>query len=108
MLKKSLSTALITASIAMASLSVSSSALASGSFKGASGSNHQNSYNVGKAVFYRKLACKTCELSKSDVSKKTAPDIIMRLKNDSSFASKLGMDEKKALIHYLTKRFKLG
>ena len=84
-----------------------SSVYASGSFSRPSG-GLQDSYNYGKSVFYKKVACKGCPLQGERVDRQSAEELVDRFDADDSFVSGLNKRERMAVVHYLEKRYKLN
>lgn len=85
--------------------SVSAGAIASGSFSGGSGVGIQNSYNLGKSVFHKKLVCSSCVMAGQKVQAQDAKNIINKLKTDGAFLSDVKGRKRTALITYLKKRY---
>jgi hypothetical protein len=78
-------------------------ALASGS-DGTAGAEtgDAQAYNVGKMVYFQKLACAGCALSGKTLDAALARDIM-----SGKTKVMLAEDESRALVVYLTRRFKL-
>lgn len=93
---------------ATAALILSSSVMASGSFGGASGIGLQNSYNLGKTLYYRQLACEECPLGKQSLDVIGAQKLIDKLNHDENFAQGLKGIKRNAVIVYLKRRYKTG
>lgn len=85
---------------------ITTSVSASGSF--APGSvGPQGKYNVGKVVFHKKISCSSCPLSSKRLDKTSASDLIKSLQSDSTENVYLKSSEKKAVIYYLKKRYRV-
>jgi len=85
-----------------------SSANASGSFGGGGSSGAHSSYNLGKSLFHKKLICNQCPADGIQMNKKGAKDLIMNLEEQEDFASDLNAKNRKAVIAYLSRRFKVN
>jgi len=85
---------------------MATSVSASGSF--APGSvGPQGKYNVGKVVFHKKISCSACPLPSKRLDKASASDLIKSLQSDSTENVYLKSSEKKAVIYYLKKRYRV-
>jgi len=85
-----------------------SSANASGSFGGGASSGAHSNYNLGKSLFHKKLICNQCPADGIQMNKKGAKDLIMNLEEQEDFASDLNAKNRKAVIAYLSRRFKVN
>ena len=83
-------------------------AIASGSFGGGSSFSGHDSYNLGKSVFHKKLACADCPANGIKMNQLSATELINSLKMDPEFASDLSDKNRKAAIKYLSRRFKIN
>jgi hypothetical protein len=86
---------------------VSSPVLASGSYSVSGGDQANQSYNLGKSAFYRKLACSSCPLANQDIDETKAAELVKRLGDNAELAQKLSANERDAVITYLQRRYKL-
>lgn len=91
-----------------AALLLSSSVMASGSFGGPAGIGLHNSYNLGKSLYYRKLACEDCPLANQKMDVMGAKKLIDKLNEDENFAKGLKGIKRNAVIVYLQRRYKAG
>lgn len=82
-------------------------AVASGSFGPAAGSGPQGQYNLGKVVYRKKVACKSCPSPAKHLAKAQAQDLVRDLLEASGKNSYLKSKEKKAVVYYLKKRYKI-
>lgn len=98
---------LIAATTLVAATTFSSIASASGSFGPSYGANAQNPYNLGKSIYHKKLTCSSCVLSELPAGKDGAMMALDKLKTDKQVMSKLNAKQRKAVRHYLSKRYKL-
>lgn len=89
-----------------AALLLSTSVMASGSFGGGGGVGLQNTYNLGKAVFHKKMVCDDCPVKSSRLDSKGAKELINRLMADESFAQQVTGKNRQAVIVYLKRRYK--
>ena len=92
----------------IAAMVLSSTVMASGSFGGSAGIGLHNSYNLGKSLFYRKLACEDCPASAKKMDMIGAQELINKLNNDGMFAKELMGVKRQAVIIYLKRRYKAG
>jgi hypothetical protein len=90
---------------AMAASLVCSVAFASGSMSPGGGQG-ADAYNVGKAVFFKQIACGTCAYAGRGKDATDAKALLATLKSPESKA-KIDADEFGAVEAYLTKRFRL-
>ncbi|MBV1878224.1 MAG: hypothetical protein KUG79_11330 [Pseudomonadales bacterium] len=86
----------------------SANVLASGSFNPSSSASQQLSYNAGKRVFHKKIACKTCLLPGKKLNKTSATKVVEAISNGKDFMTLLSKKERMAAIYYLKKRHKLS
>mgnify|MGYP000152543274 CR=1 FL=1 len=84
------------------------SANASGSFGGGASTGAHSSYNLGKSLFHKKLICNQCPANGIKMNKKGAEKLIMDLEVNQEFASDLNEKKRKAVIAYLSRRFKVN
>lgn len=94
--------------IAAVAATLSMSAMASGSFSSGSGVGFQNTYNVGKSVFYKKVVCDDCPVEGSGFDSNKAMELINKLNDEEMFLQEVGGEERQALIYYLTRRYNAG
>ncbi|MCG8611840.1 MAG: hypothetical protein MI864_15030 [Pseudomonadales bacterium] len=87
---------------------LSSGLQASGSFSGGSASGLQNTYTLGKSVFHRKLVCSSCPLAGQELNRDSANKLIHQVEDSASVQQVLSGKERKAVIHYIQKRFPTG
>lgn len=80
-------------------------AFASGSMSPGSGQG-ADAYNVGKAVFFKQIACDTCAYAGRGKDATDAKALLAALKGTDSKV-KMDADEFGAVEAYLTKRFRL-
>jgi hypothetical protein len=92
----------------IAAMVLSSSVMASGSFGGSAGIGLHNSYNLGKSLFYKELACPDCPASAKKMDMMGAQELINKLNKDEMFAKKLMGSKREAVIVYLKRRYKAG
>lgn len=90
---------------ACAALLFSSGVVASGS-RGAGGVGSGDDYNVGKAVFYKKLACGGCPYAGRGKDAADAKQLIQELSVGRGAASGLSEEERAAAVAYLRRRFR--
>lgn len=81
---------------------------ASGSFGPSATGSFQNTYNLGKRVYFKKLACDTCPLASDSLDKKQAMMVIEQLNDSKEVMKLLSNKERSAVIHYLKKRHKIS
>ncbi len=93
------------AAVAILASGMASQSMASGSFGGGSGFGPQNAYNLGKAVFYKKLACDGCPVENTQLDSESAGELIDKLNSNQDFASEVTGKKRKAVILYLQRRF---
>ena len=105
---KRLAPAFAVLALSTTALTLSTTAVASGSFGGGSSAGFQSSYNLGKSVFYKKLGCDTCELKGASLDKSEAKNVIQKLSNDAKYVSEIKGKERKAVISYMSRRYKAG
>ncbi|GAA3929857.1 hypothetical protein [Litoribacillus peritrichatus] len=86
---------------------ISTSATASGSF-GGGGVGFQNTYNLGKSVFYKKLACDDCPVENVQMNADEAKSLINKLKTDNEFAKEVTGKQRQSVIFYIERRYKAG
>ncbi|BFM05603.1 hypothetical protein [Halioxenophilus aromaticivorans] len=87
----------------VAILGVASFAQASGSDAGASAkTGDAAAYQLGKQIFAKKFACKSCPLHKQRLNKSLAQEVLMGKPNVA-----MSEDENQALQVFLQRRFKL-
>ncbi len=96
-----------TAALFLSTSFVSSSAMASGSF-GGGGVGFQNTYNLGKSVFYKKLACDDCPVENVKMDSSEAKALIQKLNTDDQFANGLTSKQRESVIFYIERRYKAG
>lgn len=96
------------AATALLTTSVSTHVMASGSFGGGASFGHQNAYNIGKAVFYKKLICSGCPAENFEQNSASANSLVKKLKSNKEFASDVTGKKRKAVILYLERRFSLS
>ncbi len=84
-----------------------STVLASGSYSISGGDQANQSYNLGKSAFYRKLACSSCPLAGQELDKAKAAELVAQLAKASELAQKLSETERDAAGVYLKRRYKL-
>lgn len=89
-----------------AALLLSTSVMASGSFGGGGGVGLQNTYNLGKAVFHKKMVCDDCAVKSSKLDSMGAKELINKLMADKQFAQNVKGKNRKAVIVYLKRRYK--
>jgi len=82
-------------------------ALASGSFGPVAGSGPQGKYNLGKVIYRKKVACKKCPSPAKHLAKAQAQELVQDLLSASGKSSYLKSKEKKAVVYYLKKRYKI-
>ncbi len=92
----------------IAAMVLSSSVMASGSFGGSAGIGLHNSYNLGKSLFYKELACADCPASAQKMDMIGAQQLIIKLNSDQMFAKKLVGNKRQAVIVYLKRRYNAG
>lgn len=81
---------------------------ASGSYSsGAGGDLANQSYNLGKAAFYKKLICSSCPLAQPEPDAAKAAEIIQQLKTQPQVAATLSDREREAVIQFLKRRYRL-
>ena len=81
---------------------------ASGYHSSSGKSGLQNPYNMGKQVFYKKVACDSCPLPGKNLDKRSAMNVIDQLNSDKMLMQKLSGKERKAATYYLQKRHKIS
>lgn len=108
MLKLSSAKPLFFSTCIIALSTFSAASLASGTFSAGSNNNSQNAYNLGKKVFHKKLACKTCILPKKKLNQEEAQQLVSNLGTKDEFLKTLSKEELEATIIYLSKRYKLN
>ena len=86
---------------------VSSPVLASGSYSISGGDQANQSYNLGKSAFYRKLACSSCPLAGQDIDQAKAAEVVAQLGQANEWAQQLSATERDAAVVYLKRRYKL-
>ena len=92
----------------LTTLVLSPTTFASGSYStGAGGDQANQSYNLGKAAFYKKLICSSCPLAGSEPDAAKAAELVQQLPGKPEFAQKLTDSEREAVIHYLKRRYDL-
>lgn len=95
--------------VSAATLSLSAmSVMASGSFSSGGGVGFHNTYNLGKAVFYKKLACDDCPVQGSHLQRDDAKALVNKLNSDDMFLPEVSGQERRAVIFYITRRYKTG
>lgn len=104
--RRKASAAVIMAAI-LGATALSPVANASGSFGPSVGSNAQNPYNLGKHIYHKKLACSSCVLPAKKLDKESAMTVIDKLKSDKKVRSELSKRDRKAVAHYLKKRYRI-
>jgi hypothetical protein len=82
-------------------------ALASGSYGTGGGDQANQAYNLGKAVFYKKLICKTCPLAQGEPDAGKAAEIVKQLNEKPGGAGNISAAEREAAIQYLKRRYRL-
>lgn len=93
----------------LTTINLASSAFASGSYStGAGGDQANQSYNLGKAAFYKKLICSSCPLAASEPNAAKAAELVQQLAGKPEFAQRLTDSEREAIIHYLKRRYDLN
>lgn len=88
-------------------LAATGQVFASGSYNISGGNPANQSYNLGKSAFYRKLACSSCPLADQDIDAGKAADLLGQLAADKDLGKKLSETERDAVIVYLKRRYKL-
>jgi len=88
-------------------LAVATSVLASGSYSISGGDQANQSYNLGKSAFYRKLACSSCPLAGQDIDQAKAAEVMAQLGQANEWAQQLSATERDAAVVYLKRRYKL-
>jgi hypothetical protein len=83
---------------------ISTQANASGSYNN---SRAQESYNLGKSVLHNKVICDACPGADIKLNKKSAQDLLKKMKKNDPIASTLSNRDRKAGIKYLSKRFSI-
>ena len=91
-----------------AALLLSTSVMASGSFGGGGGVGLQNTYNLGKAIFHKRMVCDDCAIKSSKLDSMGAKEIINKLMADEQFAQQVTGKNRQAVIVYLKRRYKAG
>lgn len=81
--------------------------LASGSYSTGGGDQANQSYNLGKATFYKKLICSSCPLANTEPDAAKAAELVQQLAGKPEFAQKLTDPEREAVIHFLKRRYEL-
>lgn len=99
---------LILSATLLSSAVLTTTASASGSFGGGAGIGAHSSYNLGKSIFHKKLSCNACPANGIQMNRKGAKKLINDLEMDHGFASSLNTKSRKAVIAYLTRRFKVN
>ncbi|GAA6154303.1 hypothetical protein NBRC116587_37260 [Pseudoteredinibacter isoporae] len=97
---------LFVASAALLGSVLAVSANASGSF-GPAGFGPKDQYNLGKVVYHKKVSCSSCPSPSKGLNKSSASELIDSLKSSSRQNAYLKSKEKKAVIYYLKKRYKI-
>lgn len=98
---------LVIAAVMAGSATLSISSYGSGSFSRPS-NGLQDSYNQGKAVFYRKVVCSSCPLHGEKINRSSADEIAQKISSDAQYVSGLSKRERMAVVKYLGKRYKLN
>lgn len=75
---------------------------------GIGGIGLHNSYNLGKSIYLRKLACAGCPTDNKNLDSSTAKVLIDKLNNNEKFAGDLKGIKRQSVIVYLTHRYKMG
>ncbi len=83
-----------------------SGAQASGSINLGGGGAAQESYHLGKAIFFEQLACANCPLKGGAPTAEQAPGVLKQLRS-SELGAELSADERAAVETYLQRRYKL-
>ncbi len=91
-----------------AALLLSTSVMASGSFGGPAGIGLHNSYNLGKSLYHRKIACERCPASSKKLDVLGARELINKLNTDEFFVKGLKGLKRQSVIIYLSRRYKTG
>lgn len=97
---------LVFAGVALLASVLTATASASGSF-GPAGNGPKVKYNQGKVIFHKKVSCSSCPSPSKSLDKKSASDLINSLNSNSAENIYLKSSEKKAVIYYLKKRYKV-
>lgn len=80
---------------------------ASGSYSTGGGNPSNQSYNLGKAAFYKKLICSSCPLAQTEPDAVKAAAIVRQLGDQPEFARNLSEHERQAVIQFLKRRYGL-
>ena len=67
----------------------------------------QSKYNQGKYAYHNKLACRSCPLESLRLNQQTAQQVLTRLGPDGDLRGALRSTDRRAVTHYLKKRYKL-
>ncbi len=79
---------------------------ASGSYSTGGGGANQV-YHLGKKAFYQKLICTTCPLADLELNADQANNVVNRLNGDEEFTDALTGKDRKAIVAYLKRRYRL-
>ena len=99
--------ALVAAAILGASV-LAANVQASGYHSSSGKSGLQSPYNMGKQVFYKKVACDSCPLPGKNLDKQGAMSAIDQLNSNEMLMQKLSGKERQAATYYLQKRHKIS
>lgn len=81
---------------------------ASGSYS-SGGVQTDQSYNFGKAIFYKQVICDACPLAQSEPDNADmATKIVLQLNEKPESLQKLTDKEREAAIYYLKRRYELN
>lgn len=75
---------------------------------GIGGIGLHNSYNLGKSIYLRKLACAGCPTDNKNLDSTTAKVLIDKLNGNEKFAGDLRGIKRQSVIVYLTHRYKMS
>ena len=75
---------------------------------GIGGIGLHNSYNLGKSIYLRKLACAGCPMDNKNLDSSTAKVLVDKLNSNENFAGDLKGIKRQSVIVYLTHRYKMS